>query len=444
MKFNTIFLCLLLFVFCTCTDKKETISQEVIFNVAITDVEDYSAIATITHNGTNRDCYYGFVTKGNVDDVQLEINKFLSTSNKDKILSSLKNQRKKVIPISGLSPKKTYTYIAFGLDEEGKLYGIPACAKFTTTVGQFVAVENPNWEIEYQGPDLFNNGYYSKFHVGVIGDPIEHYFVYDCKADFSESFESEEDLIIHAIEEFKEQHLDEDQILNEDFWINESFVFQGSYFYYHVLDEGEYVAYAIGINLDGTPTGHYVKTPVFQVNEYPAVEDYTELLTNSWQITDLYNDSILYDITFEKLKVNQSLLMHGWGDLPYPLVVKFNQNESEIILYSQLVSTNVTLNLNEMDVTGDLYIKGYWDKSNNPKGGTLTTEPYALTTGTRYSSLYTLYGFSSSYYISSISTGVKFIDGITYVLHTKDEQDIVLENTKIDIPFYLKKKDNEP
>ena len=117
MKFNTIFLSILLCIFCTCTDKKETISQEVIFDDVITDVEDYSAIATITHNGTNRDCYYGFVIKGNVNDVQLEINKFLSTSNKYKILSSLKNQRKKVISISGLSPKKAYTYIAFGLDE---------------------------------------------------------------------------------------------------------------------------------------------------------------------------------------------------------------------------------------------------------------------------------------------------------------------------------------
>lgn len=427
-----VILCIACILYMSCTEKEVDSETNVFFNVSVTEVNDYSATITITHSGTNRDCYYGFVVKDTVTDIYESINDFLASSDKEKVLTSLKSQRKKVIPIRGLSPKKTYTYIAFGIDEEGQLYGTPAHAEFTTTAGELVAIENPNWEILYQGPDLFNNGYYSKYYIKVIGDPTEHYFVYDCTADFLESFTSEEELIIHAIEEFKEQYLGEDEVLNEDFWINESFVMQGSYFYYHVLDEGEYVAYAIGVNLDGTPTGYYVKTPVFQVEEYPAVENYNELLTNPWQITDLYTDSVNYNVTFEKLKVNQSLLMYGWGNLPYPLVVNFNQNQSEIIIYPQLVATNVLFNIEGIDVTGDLYLKG-WYLSNSSPEIELTTQSYALTTGKEYS---LWYGFIASYYANLMP-----INGITYVLQTSDGTEIILPNTKMDIPFCLEKNE---
>lgn len=413
----------------SCTEKVIDSETSIAFNVSVTEVNDYSATVTVTHSGTNRDCYYGFITKDTVTDIYKYINNFLESSNKEEVLASLKSQRKKVIPIKGLSPNNTYTYIAFGIDEEGQLYGTPAHAEFTTTAGQFVAIENPNWEITYQGPDLYDNGYYSKYFIKVTGEPTEHYFIFDCKADFLESFTSEEDLIIHAIEDFKEKHLDEDEFVNEDFWIDESFVLQGSYFYYHVLDEGEYVAYAIGINLDGTPTGHYVKTPVFQVQEYPAVESYSELLINPWQITNLYNDSIKYNVRFEKLKVNQSLLMYGWGDLPYPLVVNFNQNKSEMIIYPQLVARNVLLNIDGINVTGDLYLKG-WHQSNSSDKIGLTTKSYALTTGKKYSAWY---GFTTSYLVNLMP-----INGITYVLRTSDDREIVLQNTKMEIPFWLK------
>lgn len=179
--------------------------------------------------------------------------------------------------------------------------------EFKTTERQWSAVINENWSIKYLGNALYNNGYYSKVKVNVNKSSTDHYFVFECDIDTYNTFTNEEDFIGYAIEEFKKEHIGDDEN-EQDFWLLEDFLAIESIYYYHYLDPNDYIAYAIGVNPDGSPSGLYVKSEPFSVKEYKATEGFDNLLSNEWKITN--NEDVTYNnIRFEKLKVNQSLLM---------------------------------------------------------------------------------------------------------------------------------------
>lgn len=438
MKYNNIyiFLLLALSVFLACTEEEHN-NDEVIFKIALTETKDYSATVTITHNGTNRNCYYGFWVRGNIDDIQYEINKFLSKSDKSTILSSVKNQRKKVVQLTGLSPTSHFTYIVFGINEDGELYGVPAAIQFKTTERQWSAVINENWSINYLGDALHKNGYYSKIKVNVNKESAEHYFVFDCSIETYNTFANEEEFISYAIEEFKKEHMGDDES-ESDFWLLEDFLATESIYYYHYLDPGDYIAYAIGVNPDGSPSGLYAKTEPFSVQEYKATEGYNNVLLNEWEITDT-KDVTYNNIRFEKLKVNQSFLMYGWGNHPYPIVVNYNQNNRNITIPSQLVKDNVEFIINGTTVVGDLYMQGWFINKISDELG-LTKESSYLATGKFYKEAEG-YGFYTTAIITYISIGVmQPIDGITYVLYLDDGSHIILDESTIKFPFVMNKR----
>lgn len=114
-------LCLLAIFFSTC--KKYEEPYEVKFNVEVDEIGSYSSRITITHNGTNRDLYYGKVKEGDKIDEQHDELTYLYWTGQ--LEGELFSQRKRVVYLTGLSPKKTYSYFVVGFDKNREPYGIP-------------------------------------------------------------------------------------------------------------------------------------------------------------------------------------------------------------------------------------------------------------------------------------------------------------------------------
>ena len=302
------FLCITtLFTSCTKDEFKETSLNT--FCVSPQDIGAFSATLVITHNGTNRDAYYGILVKGHGIDADTRIKDFISTT--PLAATDVMYQRKKQIKINDLSMLTDYTYIVFSLvfyDGEFVYNGIFASYEFSTCQSEYVASENPNWITSYQGETFYEGGYYSKITVLAENNENEHYFLKACKVDEPANFSHMEDFLAHAATTFQSEHENGE----DDFWLGYHLLSNHSSIFYYVLDTGDYIAYAIGVNADGTPTGHYAKSDSFYVGEYTMSPGYANML-GIWIVTDSTGKT--FNIQFTKHTSNRILTMSGWVDM---------------------------------------------------------------------------------------------------------------------------------
>lgn len=343
------FLFLFSLFFIGCSD--ESNDENVFFHVSITDIRAHSVLATITHNATNRDSYYGFVVKGIVQDVQAEIERFLSSSNRSQLLEIEHHQRKTVFRINELAPKTSYTYIVFGMNDYGT-FGVPAKIEFTTVENDFVAMENSNWLLYYEGNVVYKDVDYSLVSVQIKGDAMENYFFVTYKADYLNNFPEMEDLITYATDNFIKEA---NQAVGDGYWLEYPKIKRSSLYFYRYLTEGDYVSFVFGLDSDGLPTGHYATTGIYHVDRYPATECYTNLL-GDWIVND--DNGQKFRITFIEQLVNYSLIMTGWGGFDYPVIVRCNRNCNILEINAQLVSENENIIIDEASHNGNVYLIG--------------------------------------------------------------------------------------
>ena len=366
------FLLILEFVGCCRTEN----DGGVIFLAEVSDIQSYSAMVMITHNATNRDAYYGFVKEGVVEDVNCEISNYLAIVDAETLRQNVHFQRKSYFKIAGLLPNTVYTFIVFGMNDNGFCYGRPSSIVFTTAQSNTQASTNSNWEIEYKGHVVYNDLDYSLFQVNVKNDVQERYFFATYPLEQVVKYETVEDFIGFATAEMLNQN-------NEDRWFDSDKIRTESSNFYQYLNEGDYVSYAIGISEDAVPTGHYVRTDVYHVEKYPTIPSYANLL-GAWTLID--NEYKEYEICLSEDVVNRSLIMSGWGnysDQPIPIVVSFNRNDGSISISNQLIYNNYKRILGDGTILeGTLIIRGtYLNKEglfkiidNKPVEAYLTTD----------------------------------------------------------------------
>lgn len=437
MKFNTSYfggICfktccfILLFLCFSCTEDNQELP--VCFNLSLNEVKSNSASLFITHNGSNRDTYVGFVLEGTVSDIYDEINRYISSfSDTDKIKDLIKNQKKKLVDITGLFSESKYTYIVFGINEDMSLYGTPCSIEFTTSENSLILNEQDTWNIQYCGTDIYDNGYYSKTLVEVPKDVEDRFFICVYDSATIARFRTEKDFIVYATETFcSKENVSED----EDFWINSSSVYTKSMYYYKYLYEGKYISYAIGVNADGTPTGDYVKTSPYYVEEYPSLESYSNIL-GSWKMYSVSGNS--YDVFFTKDKVNRSFIMTGWGNHSYTIKVGFNQNKSSLYINSQVSEENAYFVLDGEESFGMLKLSGWYY---NILGELMpTTSDLTLASGTLDTEGDYIFeaGFSVTFANGSKATET----GMTYILYFDDSSYAILALSKMEFPIIMTK-----
>lgn len=404
---------------------------DIIFHVSVSDIKAYSATVTITHNGTNRDVYYGFVTEGNANDIESEISRFQTTASNLDFLQATHSQRKCVFKITGLAQNHTYTFIVYGIDEYGNLNGKPAAFKFTTDKGDFTASINPNWKIEYKGHTVYNNYDYSLITVDLVGDLEERFFLATYEAPIPDNFSCTEDFIAHATNQFVNQ---KQENANGDFWIEDSQVRKEGTNFYRYLEEGDYVSYAIGINSDGSPTGHYVKT-AYHVDHYPAIEGYSNLL-GDWVIID-ENDK-WYFVSFTERMVNLSLTMTGWGNyMDYPIAVAFNRTDASLKISSQIIAESAEFKFSDgSEYKGRLSIRGtYYNEESKLKwtSQSLTLAKASLNDDGSYT-------LSTGYYVTLADGNRTTNTGMTFYVESEDGTNVGF--ARMMFPLVMKKMDD--
>lgn len=403
---------LFIVVFLASCERDENMDM-IFFHVDVSEIEAYSAKVMVTHNATNRDPYYGFVVEGIVNDVHAEIARFLSVNEKSQLADVVHFQRKSVFQIWGLSPQETYTYIVFGMDNEGELYGEPASMVFETSDYRLYPIINPNWKITYKGHAVRNNSDCSKIDVVVSGSAEERYFLVTYEQAFVESFEKIEDLIIYAASEFVEK------LKNESSWFENSLVRTDDTSFYKYLQQGNYVSYAIGINIDGSPTGSYVKTDCYHVEKYPAVEGFKNLL-GEWRITSGNNQS--YDIMLEEHTVNKYLILRGWGNVEdCPIIVEFNREDNSLRIRSQQIKDDFEITFSDgTHARGNLSLRGaYYNSESVLKW---TTQSLSLAKGVVGED--DSYTFNANYTVT-LTDGTKAQKvGMTYYIDRDNENNI--------------------
>lgn len=412
-----------------CSD--ESSDGDVVFHLSISEVKAFSATVTVMHNATNRDAYYGFAVEGLVSDVLSEINLYLSHTDSSRIIEAIHYQRKSVFQITGLTPERTYTYIIFGMNEDGVLYGEPASIEFRTTKSDLVATENPNWIIRYRGHSVYNENDYSLISVSLNGEVEERFFLATYTATFASTFDRIEDLIVYAANEFitkKEK--------DEDYWLETSEVRTESTNFYRYLQEGDYVSYAIGLNSDGTPTGHYVSTNTYHVDKYPACAEYANLL-NEWGIMD--KNGKWYFVKFSERVVNKSLIMTGWANYDnYPIVLTFNRSDASLKITSQEIVDHATFNFKDGSVyQGLLSFRGiYYDENSTLK----PTKTKGLTLANAQLGEDGSYTFTSGFHVTQ-EDGTRIEGtGMSFYLETEDGKNYFIGQMLF--PLVMKKKED--
>ena len=411
-----------------CSEDDET---GIIFHVSVSDIKPYSATVTITHNGTNRDVYYGFVTEGYANDIESEISRFQATASNQDFLQAAHSQRKCVFKITGLAQNHTYTFIVYGTDEYGNLHGKSAAFNFTTDKSDFTASINSNWKIEHKGHTVYNNYDYSLISVSLLGDVEERYFLATYKTSVHDSFSCTEDFIAYATNQFINQKQED---INGNYWIEDSQVRKEGTYFYRYLEEGDYVSYAIGINADGSPTGHYVKT-AYHVDKYPAVEGYSNLL-GDWVIID-ENDK-WYFVTFTERIVNLSLTMRGWGNyMDYPIAVAFYRTDASLNISSQIIAESAEFKFSDgSEYKGRLSIRGaYYNEESKLKwtSQSLTLAKASLNDDGSYT-------LSTGYYVTLTDGNRTTNTGMTFYVESEDGTNAGF--ARMMFPLVMKKMDD--
>ena len=393
---------------------QEAPDEPIAFHAQVSDPEAYSALVTVTHNATNRDPYYGFVVEGAVDDIDAEIKRFKSSTPTSRLEEYVHYQRKSVFRITKLSPEKTYTFIVFGMDNKMKLYGEPDRVVFSTPHSDFTAIQNPNWTIQYKGYTVYKDNDYSLISVSVQGQAEERFFLATYTPEQVQALGNIEQLIVDATYDFVKKM--NDDVTVED-WIEDSSVRTEGTYFYRYLEEGDYQSYAIGVHADGSPTGHYVCTPVYHVDKYPADELFTRLM-GDWTITDCTGKT--RTVTFTERKVNKTLWMSGFGGLKnQKILVQYNRTEKRFIIHSGIVNNDITITFSDgTSKQGTLYFVGaYYNQSGSlkPIGNKETTDITRILpedNGT--------FRFESTFYVS-FEDGTKTYDtGMMYMLDTDE------------------------
>lgn len=365
--------CIMSFLFTGCI-KEESINN-IAFNIEVIEIQSYSATIIVSHNATNDDGYYGFAVKGEVSDINREIEKYVNSLDNETLQDKTFYQRKKKIAIVGLLPNSTYTYIVFGLNGQS-YYGKPSAIVIHTNNYDLEAKVNPNWSIEYQGHTIYEDTDYSKFIVRVSEEIKERYFMAIFPIEKVQDNESIESIINIAFSEMQNKN-------DSEIWFENNQIHTASTIFYRHLQEGDYIAYAIGINETYTPSGSYIKSDIFHVDKYPYVAEYENML-GKWLLKD--NNNKGYTITFSEAIINKYLIMSGWGnfsDPAIPILVSFDRNDGSITIANQLIFEKHKMTFSDgTTLEGKLYYRGTYVNedskhklvNNNPIKGTLNTD----------------------------------------------------------------------
>ena len=123
-----------------------------------------------------------------------------------------------------------------------------------------------------------------------------------------------------------------------------------------LIDAGTYVAYAIGVESDGTKTYKYAKSEEFTITEAEPVEGYTKWI-GKWTISGVSpatKETVSFSLDVQKGTVNKTFIISGWEpDLEIEIQAAFDETSGNL----QFVGYDIN-NVSIKDVTYMLAFTG--------------------------------------------------------------------------------------
>lgn len=285
-------------------EPEQELTQNLTFTLEVAEVTANSAKVKVSHNGTSEDTWYGFAT------TSTNINEAISDKYAEltatESINGLKNQTSYTAVLINLEPETDYTYITFGLSEDGELYGKSSSVKFTTERGEVVMEVNNAWKIEYVGPGMINDQAYDHTVTVTSSDKNKYFITGYERATFEAN--AIKDIAEYELAYLK-AYLEEFNAANGTKITIDQMLFEGNGTDALNLYPGEWYAIAIGVDDDGELSGHYAVSDIITIEEEEPTEAYSSWLGN-WTWTG--SNGIAWDVTIEKGISNMSYYLKGW------------------------------------------------------------------------------------------------------------------------------------
>ncbi len=328
-----IFTALMLVTFASCTEKgpdtpgkeENKLNDNIKFTVRVMTVEGTTATIKVTHDGTEKDTWYGFATtEANAMDAYQKKAAELKNSGK---VTGLSKKTEQVIQLNDLEPKKDYQYIVFGITETGEPYGVPAYASFTTQSDEVKMVENNAWKVEYSGIKEYEG---VNYHTATVTSTDENTYMITAYEKIYFEYYEVIDLAFTGLENYKAAIDAYNQQNNANMKLTDVLC-TGNYT--EVLSNiyasgSEWQAIAIGVDAaTGELSGYYALSEPFMIQEEEPTADYLDWI-GDWTWTGANGKT--FDITFEKGISNISFIMTGWEPVvELPVEVTWYKSEEE-------------------------------------------------------------------------------------------------------------------
>lgn len=368
--------------------RNPNLNHDLTLEVDVENITTETAKVKVTHNGTSEDTWLGFVTsdltKSDSELIEAEAAAFRVSS----ATSPLRASKSYVQILTNLTPGTTYKYIAFGISEEGEVYGNYGALEFTTQGhaggngggnsgdngggdngsgdnGGGTTVdgmrENNAWSVEYIGAGTLHEQNFDNIVkvTSVDKNPYIMTVVYASEWDPTQLKELAEYVVAdlkNYINEFNSYYGSSYTIAD---WL-----FVGDGYDAFNLYPGYYKALAIGCDENGAITGLYAVSETFEVKEQVASAAFRAWLGN-WDIVG--NNDVTYTINIANGLANKYFYMSYWeNDQDFLVRVDYNADLDALFFNSQLIQADI--NFGEYGY-GNLYFVGF-----DREGGLYTTE----------------------------------------------------------------------
>lgn len=340
--------------------KNPNLNHNLSIVVDVDNITESSAKVKITHNGTTKDTWLGFVTPdGDKNDQELILEQANAYKAGDAQLK-LHASNNYIEVLSSLEPDTRYKYIAFGLSEEGEIYGNYGVVAFTTTKqsgggnqgggnndggnqgggindGEVSGMRvNEAWSVSYIGAGtLYEQEFENIVKVtSVDKNPYLMTVVYASEWDPAGLIELGNYLVSdlrNYINEFNSSY-------GTDYTLADM-LFVGDGYDAFNLYPGYYKAVALGVNEQGTLTGLYAVSDTFEVKEQVASAAFRAWLGN-WEVVG--NNDVVYTINLSNGLANKFFYMSYWeNDMDFMVQVDYNAELDALFFYSQTVEEDV-------------------------------------------------------------------------------------------------------
>lgn len=327
---------------------------EIEFSIEISDISATTAKIKVTHNQEASTTWYGFVTEDVTTEEQTLIDLTLAEHYDD---ANLHRSKQYVTIAEGLTPSTTYRYIAFGLSDEGVVYGNIESVLFATSSdgggddNQEVNGMRANdaWSVLYIGEEEINGQLYEHC-VKVQSSDTNPYAITVVYAEYYD-VEQMRDLA-EAMHDDMLAYLEEFNKYNGTTYTFADMLYTGTAYDAFDLEPGTYRAIAVGYTAEGEISGLYAVSEPFEVKEPIASSAYNAWL-GEWSIEG--QNGAVCPITLYKGTANKSYYMSGWEgfDEDLAIEVEYNAELDSIFFFSQLVAEDYYLG--EEYGTADIY-----------------------------------------------------------------------------------------